>query len=993
MKKFLSVLLALAVAFTFTFGSSMSAFAADPTYYSISDIETAVYNQAATDVSAFESVKGAFLTGYDDAKVTTGTVTLSKASIETIMDDVTADVSNALNASAATQKELASARVEGNYYYTEVSTNSEDDYDAGKYYVNTTGTYVLASGGYDESATYYTRSDKGFTKADKEAYEAAVHNTYVTNYNTAARINSLITADVTDARIVAGESKYAKEALAKEYEVQKAEVAAKIATIVPADYTDTVPADADNTSKYYIDNNDAIWGTAIDAAGYYSFRAQVEAIVKYYNDLLDDCDTSAVTPVANDYKTALTKTVTAISADVRNEDAWLASIEAMINAQGIPTAKEEGYAAEDLATAQELAVQRLNAVAAQVKAAEKAEYQATIRDLERKATLTAAEKESLEAAKTALANLDANYAAVVEVETYKINAETNINTINAKSWSSSDFEIADQELAVAKSEKVKELNADAAKKKAETALDGAPLYDATAIDKALETAIGAVYNASSKAAVAEIVLSATPLTDVVKARMATVLGTSTNIEISQKIYKGVGAWERTATSTNYDEEKLVEVKDAIEAAKTAIRAAKTVDEVNAAFVDGVTKIDAVLTLADRDAAQAKADYTTQLGKYTTEITILVDNAIARDANYLANRGIANKQTLINNIIGTTANDKGLCAAYSVAEMTELYNKAVETLGGLKTKAEKTAEANAINTAIAAVKLPVTLADAETVLGLVDRVNALYDETVLTGESFNSYNVRTTTLTSLLKSVAALEKTAIDEAAAEIAKGGVTLDEEDAVNALIDRAKAYDENYNTKLAGVEISVADLASATETVLDTDFVTLHIAAVVDMINKIDPKADPLDVAAIKAAREAYDALGEAGASIDPNAYSKLLSLETLAAEVDQYTDVNAKADLLDMSRKLTIWRTSKTSIKVTAVGSVKNIKDNGYTVQYKFYKKAPGATSYKLVKTTSSNKYTYTNLKKGTNKFQVKVVVKDADGKIVATKMTYYRAAKVK
>ena len=69
------------------------------------------------------------------------------------------------------------------------------------------------------------------------------------------------------------------------------------------------------------------------------------------------------------------------------------------------------------------------------------------------------------------------------------------------------------------------------------------------------------------------------------------------------------------------------------------------------------------------------------------------------------------------------------------------------------------------------------------------------------------------------------------------------------------------------------------------------------------------------------------------------------------------------------------------------------NGYTVEYKFYKKAPGAASYKLVKTTSSNKYTYTNLKKGTNKFQVKVVVKDADGKVVASKWTYYRAAKIK
>ena len=174
--------------------------------------------------------------------------------------------------------------------------------------------------------------------------------------------------------------------------------------------------------------------------------------------------------------------------------------------------------------------------------------------------------------------------------------------------------------------------------------------------------------------------------------------------------------------------------------------------------------------------------------------------------------------------------------------------------------------------------------------------------------------------------------------------------------------------------------------------------------------------DVAAVKAAKDAYDAYVakytdyksvltdiygansfNANAATDLDSVKNALdaAVKTAAefAPVDEYTDVNAKADLLDMSRKLTIWRTSKTSIKVTAVGSVANIKDNGYTVKYSFYKKAPGATSYKLVKTTTSNKYTYTNLKKGTNKFQVKVCVYDADGKLVATKMTYYRAAKIK
>ena len=49
MKKFLSILLALAVGFTFTFGSAMSAFAAGKTSYTVDEqkaLLAAAYNQA-----------------------------------------------------------------------------------------------------------------------------------------------------------------------------------------------------------------------------------------------------------------------------------------------------------------------------------------------------------------------------------------------------------------------------------------------------------------------------------------------------------------------------------------------------------------------------------------------------------------------------------------------------------------------------------------------------------------------------------------------------------------------------------------------------------------------------------------------------------------------------------------------------------------------------------------------------------------------------------
>ena len=63
-----------------------------------------------------------------------------------------------------------------------------------------------------------------------------------------------------------------------------------------------------------------------------------------------------------------------------------------------------------------------------------------------------------------------------------------------------------------------------------------------------------------------------------------------------------------------------------------------------------------------------------------------------------------------------------------------------------------------------------------------------------------------------------------------------------------------------------------------------------------------------------------------------------------------------------------------------------DDGYTVEYKFYKKTAKATSFKGPWTKDRNYITYTKstLNKGTKyKFQCGIVIKDADGNVVAEK----------
>ena len=221
-----------------------------------------------------------------------------------------------------------------------------------------------------------------------------------------------------------------------------------------------------------------------------------------------------------------------------------------------------------------------------------------------------------------------------------------------------------------------------------------------------------------------------------------------------------------------------------------------------------------------------------------------------------------------------------------------------------------------------------------------------------------------------------------------------------VDALVKAAKAAMDAYvaDYEEYGTAFGYTVISSITKlTNAEAAISSLVRTEVAKLIAALPATITAKDKEAVEAARKAYDALSESDKAIfdgqSAALVTKLTDAEATIKETTKYTDKDAKADLLDMNRKVTIWRTSKKSIRVTAVGSVSNIKENGYTVKYTFYKKAPGAKAFKAVKTTTSNKFVYKNLKKGTNKFQVKVKVYDAEGKLVASKTTFYRVAKVK
>ena len=167
----------------------------------------------------------------------------------------------------------------------------------------------------------------------------------------------------------------------------------------------------------------------------------------------------------------------------------------------------------------------------------------------------------------------------------------------------------------------------------------------------------------------------------------------------------------------------------------------------------------------------------------------------------------------------------------------------------------------------------------------------------------------------------------------------------------------------------------------------------------------ASEKNVSAMKAQRAAYDALvSNYGYSDlkDLGAYTSAVATEAklIAGEHNQGAD--AAYDVKDTKRlqaylnnatlKVTTKALGNSKIRVNARFDAETYKDivaecgNDYTISYKFYQKSAKATSFKGPKEKSRNYITYTkaSLKKGTKyKFQCGVVIKDAQGNVVAEK----------
>lgn len=168
----------------------------------------------------------------------------------------------------------------------------------------------------------------------------------------------------------------------------------------------------------------------------------------------------------------------------------------------------------------------------------------------------------------------------------------------------------------------------------------------------------------------------------------------------------------------------------------------------------------------------------------------------------------------------------------------------------------------------------------------------------------------------------------------------------------------------------------------------------------------ASEKNVNALKAKRAAFDALvkdyGYADLSKNGMSYVDAAKAEALILAAEHNMTADADYDVKDTTKVQAYLNNATVKVTTKALGNNKirvNAKidtvsfekilgemETGSTVSYKFYHKTAKATAYKAAKEKDRNYITYTkkSLKKGTKyNFQCAVIIKDANGNVVATK----------
>ena len=888
MKKFLSILLALAVGFTFTFGSAMSAFAYEAgTGYTVDEqkaLLAAAYNQAIAGAEAYtdnydETTYGATA----DKDITTFTV-----SKDAVIAGVDAVYASTVAGITTVSNELLGVTFEGDYNATTNNAASSVDVIKVKNAILT-------------AAKTVTNSD------EVKVVEAASWSEYQ-----AALVKLVESVDLSIYSETKKDTKVpAKDG--KEYDTAKeaanADIAYAKAIINNAKLAKTTDAKA---------SAEASW----NAAGFNAVYAAVfgdSAIIKIKQNKDDAIDTNLVT--------SLTYVLAGDYATTKSEEADKANL-AVVQAQA------------------------------------KAALLAAITTYENSDKYNKKQDEQLAAYNEAKTYLIENS----EIDAIKHFTFT-ITEATANAVDGVDY--------VALSTAAAKANKDIAALKDETVARGYNWDDDLAA-KALKTQLLAIYGGTAGATLNTAGIITSDLTDGMKA--------ADKIDYSEikaeEDSHGEGKVYTYGTKCYYEAEWTA-VKAAIDTYNAAVDAAKLqkdVDAADAALDKAIDKIEDAHTVYTNISTKATGTYEA-LSQYAA---LAYKNAHAADANvtaiYVTLGENTDKVTTGDNLTDETVYlwfiDNG---ARTAKDAAALYADGCKAIDGYKTLETLKTDAAAVVAQINALPATPALADKDAVVAAKEAYEALPADA-------KNYVTNVVTLNAAVKAVETAEAYSVAgmiNALPTLAK--LTVADKAAVKAAKEAAEAYEETEAyADLTRLTYDVTyNFAAALEKIQD-----LEKAAIEDAYKALNNKyvADKLtaeDAEAVKALQDAIAAyIDEYAASPDPVIEKNTEKIAAVvAALAPAFDDAEAKAYVQDLAIAARTVKSGK-KVKVTINADVQTLLDNGFTVEYKFYKSTKKSSGYKNTVNKTTNTYTNTNPVKGKNYYKVKLVVKNADGEIVAT-----------
>ena len=552
---------------------------------------------------------------------------------------------------------------------------------------------------------------------------------------------------------------------------------------------------------------------------------------------------------------------------------------------------------------------------------------------------------------------------------------------------------------VSRADKMAELEEAAAKLAAEKNADGQYVRDAAEVQKLLKKGITAIATATVSDVNAAYT---TAYNNILNAKSAAVAARLEFVKESAK-----NAIE--ALVADFEDDEVFYAKELATVKGYADKYAAAID---AATTETAAK-DAYKTFAEKVAAENTAKelddtWTGRMASTGSEKAVY-DAAVAYVNYYNPSvGGDTASAALVKDVLkARLAEMIGESGYRTQAEIKTLKEKAVEVAKALPTNSDVKAAKKAVKDAIAALPAKATVADFALVQAVSDALDA-YEEvkgtTTVDGVSITPY---TTAVTQI-----------VNEYNADFGKKVATIDktDEDAVNALVKEIKAarldikYLTNGNGSVTYMETLRDRLYGYLKEIQATEK-----KAVEKAIAAIPLTVSEADKATVEAARKLYDAYVEKykdmdsvyyatdiyftasgthaadTAEIGAGAYNDGIDIDITALEKAEVVlglnapdpEENAKAYVQDLSIKARSEKTSK-GVKVTIKADVQQLLDDGFTVEYRFYRSTKSNKNFgKPMIVKSTNTYTNTKGVKGTRYYyKAKIVVKNAAGEVVAT-----------